>query len=813
MKMGIPGYALIAVFSINTTLFAAVDYWEVTKETVYMQTALNTQPTTATNWYFSVWVETGFTNDAASIELSGGGISGEVALVQYGLDWEFETNFMSQAELNAAIPENADFTLILSGGMLGTRTQQFNLGTDNYPVVPYLTGGDWQLLQAVEAFEPVELNWNSPNDTNGFVNFEISEGSGWEAGGSVYEKEWYGNTEKVQFSNILTPGSNYFGALSFRDAFAVSGTNGFGIGGSIGFASLTVFDIAAVNTATASDNFNDNWFNTNNWTQFEAEGASGISETNSHLEFVSDVLDDAEAWVWGPDTLSYTQDWSVAVNIRNLIDPGLFSTQAVYAGVAVFSGDPSNQVFSIEHITGTNGYRLETYVGDVLWTSNNIPGAQSTALKIAFDADTKRLYSTYSRGSDYRDGAVFDTAAWGLSNGSVFTAAVFFGTDSFAVSNGQLYADNFRIFADPEPISNSVSEVELIYTRDYGFFGTTNWLYNLYDIDVLTDWRVQSARFQLASGFNGAVQHVETEGDGLRWWYRVGVPIYYPWNPADDGDCIITLGYIDGTYRSTLISMTQEDGSTAIPVMGSQVFITSPDPLQNLATNTATLGIEWLATNSAANFVSIEVEQDENTIGDLFFADSITDEIGAIPVINGGLSNTSATVSLAAGTNVIAIMQGWGRTAYNSDGIGYVVSKGTKTAYLVLPVGASDGDAMPDEWEIAYFGSINAPNGGEMDDWDGDGLLNLEEYITGFDPTNSASFFAIEQSGFSTNGFIVSWIAANGREYDIHWNNTLTNGFGGAPLATVPAPQNSYTDTVHSAESIGFYLIKVKLQE
>ena len=47
-----------------------------------------------------------------------------------------------------------------------------------------------------------------------------------------------------------------------------------------------------------------------------------------------------------------------------------------------------------------------------------------------------------------------------------------------------------------------------------------------------------------------------------------------------------------------------------------------------------------------------------------------------------------------------------------------------------------DGDGMPDSWELANFGSVTSnPTG----DFDGDGVSNLDEFLDGTNPTNSAS--------------------------------------------------------------------------
>lgn len=53
----------------------------------------------------------------------------------------------------------------------------------------------------------------------------------------------------------------------------------------------------------------------------------------------------------------------------------------------------------------------------------------------------------------------------------------------------------------------------------------------------------------------------------------------------------------------------------------------------------------------------------------------------------------------------------------------------------------SDGDGLPDGWELAHFGH---PTHAEAQvDEDGDGQSNLDHYISGTDPTNRFSFFAI----------------------------------------------------------------------
>jgi hypothetical protein len=56
----------------------------------------------------------------------------------------------------------------------------------------------------------------------------------------------------------------------------------------------------------------------------------------------------------------------------------------------------------------------------------------------------------------------------------------------------------------------------------------------------------------------------------------------------------------------------------------------------------------------------------------------------------------------------------------------------------------SDADGMPDSWVADCFGGVTADRTGRDDDFDGDGLSNIGEYVAGTDPTDSDDNGAIE---------------------------------------------------------------------
>jgi Bacterial TSP3 repeat len=54
------------------------------------------------------------------------------------------------------------------------------------------------------------------------------------------------------------------------------------------------------------------------------------------------------------------------------------------------------------------------------------------------------------------------------------------------------------------------------------------------------------------------------------------------------------------------------------------------------------------------------------------------------------------------------------------------------------PEADTDGDGLPDSWEVAQLGSLNS---GANVDVDGDGTTNMMEYLAGTNPQSSASVF------------------------------------------------------------------------
>ena len=142
--------------------------------------------------------------------------------------------------------------------------------------------------------------------------------------------------------------------------------------------------------------------------------------------------------------------------------------------------------------------------------------------------------------------------------------------------------------------------------------------------------------------------------------------------------------------------------------------------------------------------------------------------------------------------------------------VGRVVDMGAYE-YQGAGIVDQDSDGLPDDWEIEHFGGTTGQGSG--DDFDNDGIDNRSEWISGTNPSDPNSVFAasVSTDQVSVDGFVVEWLSVEDRVYSVLWRGSLTNTCD-VLQDGIEYPQNSYTDTVHKAESAGFYQIGVRLK-
>lgn len=140
-----------------------------------------------------------------------------------------------------------------------------------------------------------------------------------------------------------------------------------------------------------------------------------------------------------------------------------------------------------------------------------------------------------------------------------------------------------------------------------------------------------------------------------------------------------------------------------------------------------------------------------------------------------------------------------------SIGSGLVYADNFEETGMVQPLADADDNGLPDGWELRYFGATGVDPSAVCSN----GINTIREsYIAGLDPTSPDAFFGI--TGGDAINRIIQWEAVSGRVYSVWWTTNLLNGF--VPVLTNYL-DSSATDTLHKAESTGFYKLTVQLAE
>jgi hypothetical protein len=98
-----------------------------------------------------------------------------------------------------------------------------------------------------------------------------------------------------------------------------------------------------------------------------------------------------------------------------------------------------------------------------------------------------------------------------------------------------------------------------------------------------------------------------------------------------------------------------------------------------------------------------------------------------------------------------------------------------------------------------------------MVDSDLDGFDNLSEFIAGTDPNDINEKFVVNAVSSALSDVTVDWHSVSGRVYSVYWTDHLTNDW---QMVTngLHYSQNSWMDTAHSDDDIGFYRISVEME-
>jgi subtilisin family serine protease len=150
-----------------------------------------------------------------------------------------------------------------------------------------------------------------------------------------------------------------------------------------------------------------------------------------------------------------------------------------------------------------------------------------------------------------------------------------------------------------------------------------------------------------------------------------------------------------------------------------------------------------------------------------------------------------------AGTEIPNNTYGWGRV----------------DALAALGLGDSDGDGMPDWWELWHNLNPNDPSDAVLDS-DGDGVSNLNEYLAGTDPRDAADYFHIASITAGTN-CVLSFQSALNRLYTLESRTNLVAGSWTSVSGQVDIAGNAglleLSQTNLPPDTARFYRVKVQI--
>ncbi|HEY5913715.1 MAG TPA: lamin tail domain-containing protein [Verrucomicrobiae bacterium] len=120
----------------------------------------------------------------------------------------------------------------------------------------------------------------------------------------------------------------------------------------------------------------------------------------------------------------------------------------------------------------------------------------------------------------------------------------------------------------------------------------------------------------------------------------------------------------------------------------------------------------------------------------------------------------------------------------------------------------TNGDGLPDAWQIQYFGSITAPQAAPGADPDNDGFNNAQEFLAGTNPTLATSYLKIDSVQPGGTARNVAFTAVAGRTYTVLFKDDLNEAVW-LKLADVPAQSASgpisIPDTTAANTRVRFY--------
>jgi hypothetical protein len=144
--------------------------------------------------------------------------------------------------------------------------------------------------------------------------------------------------------------------------------------------------------------------------------------------------------------------------------------------------------------------------------------------------------------------------------------------------------------------------------------------------------------------------------------------------------------------------------------------------------------------------------------------------VGTLHVVNMATLVELGSVSIPNVLGSMSSLLRWG-----VDGLAFRTT--SSQLFLIRTTFADDvnNNGLADSWELANFGSLNAPGGGPLDDPDHDGMNNLAEFLAGTDPNDANSVLRLTGVSWQGGGVQLNWQGGTNVIYRIQRTQTLNN--------------------------------------
>jgi hypothetical protein len=275
-----------------------------------------------------------------------------------------------------------------------------------------------------------------------------------------------------------------------------------------------------------------------------------------------------------------------------------------------------------------------------------------------------------------------------------------------------------------------------------------------------------------------------TVSNGAVLWGRINVGA----GAGSHGTLTVAGGSV--TISSTLNIGSVSAAAGAVWVTGGQLVLTNGSVVvgaagvgQLTAAGGSLQALSMVVGQLAGSQGSLMVSGGTVTVwSSLVVGDCATTATGRVTVVSGGtlfVTNASHTAFLDVRNGTLVVSNGGVLVADRivaTNGCGRIIRSngGTivATTMTLDPSLSSVGDGIANGWKL-QSGLDPFDSNLASEDPDGDGMSDIQEYLAGTDPTNSASVFRISGVVATGSDFLITWTMGSGK------TNALQTAVGG----------------------------------